>query len=108
MTHIANGTLMGVCYPSKDWVKIDPIRNIANGYPPTCIVHGQSDTMVPITLSHDLYAVLKNAGVKCEMIEIPGEEHTFAGKMVKDSQTWNLQRRGFDWVESVLAAKSVQ
>jgi acetyl esterase/lipase len=107
MTHIANGTLMGVCCPSRNYNKIDPIRNIAKGYPPTCIVHGQSDTMVPITLSQDLYTVLKKEGVNCEMIEVPGEEHTFAGKMVKGSKTWDLQRKGFDWVESVLAAKSV-
>jgi dipeptidyl aminopeptidase/acylaminoacyl peptidase len=107
MTHIANGTLMGVCYPSKDWDKIDPIRNITKGYPPTCIVHGQSDTMVPIDLSQDLYGVLKKEGVKCEMIEVPGEEHTFAGKMTKGDKTWELQRTGFDWVQSMLAAKSV-
>lgn len=59
--------------------------------------------MVPITLSQDLFAVLKKEGVACEMIEVPGEEHTFAGKMVKGGQTWELQRKGFDWVESVLA-----
>ncbi|TID27548.1 putative U3 small nucleolar RNA-associated protein 13 [Venturia nashicola] len=103
MTHIANGTLLSVCAPSKDYDKIDPIHNIAKGYPPTCIVHGQSDTMVPITLSQELYAVLKREGVECEMIEVPGEEHTFAGKMVKGGQTWELQRKGFDWVEAALA-----
>lgn len=104
MTHITNGTLMDVCCPSKDFEKIDPIRNISKGYPPTCIVHGQSDTMVPITLSQELYAVLQKQGVECKMIEVPGEEHTFAGKMRKGDRTWDLQRKGFDWIETVLAA----
>lgn len=103
MTNIANGTVWDVCYPSEDWQKIDPVLNVSKEFPPTCIVHGQADTMVPMYLSTRLFEALKKEGVESQMIEVPGEEHTFAGKMVKGSQTWNLQREGFDFLEKVAA-----
>jgi acetyl esterase/lipase len=99
MTHIANGKVWDVCYSSKNFKKVDPALNVSSDTPPICIVHGDADTMVPLRLSKMLYQKLKNAGVDCEMIEVPGEEHTFAGKMVKGSQTWELQRKGFEWVK---------
>lgn len=103
MTQIANGTVMDAIYPSKEWENVDPLLNVSSSFPPTYIVHGQADTMVPISLSKDLLAALKQAGVKCGMTEVPGEEHTFAGKMKVESQTWNLQREGFDFLESLIA-----
>ncbi|KAI4596948.1 hypothetical protein KJ359_004858 [Pestalotiopsis sp. 9143b] len=103
MTQIAGGTVMDAIYPSKDWAKVDPLLNVAGaGFPPTYIVHGLADTMVPISLSRDLYAVLQQKGVKCGMTEVPDEEHTFAGKMKVGSQTWELQRKGFDFLESLI------
>jgi dipeptidyl aminopeptidase/acylaminoacyl peptidase len=102
MTQIANGTLLDTCFPSKEFEKIDAVLNIDRGFPPTCIVHGTSDTMVPIELSKELLGRLEKNGVRNEMIEVPGEEHTFAGKMVRGDETWNVQRRGFDFLEKVL------
>jgi len=102
LTQIANGTVFEACFPSKDWRKIDPILNVRSKFPPTCIVHGQSDTMVPISLSHDLYKVLKKENIESEMVEVPDEEHTFAGKMNKGSRTWELQRKGFDFLENIV------
>ncbi|ETS85889.1 hypothetical protein PFICI_03914 [Pestalotiopsis fici W106-1] len=103
MTQIGNGTVMDAIYPSKDWAKVDPLLNVDGAsFPPTYIVHGLADTMVPISLSRDLYAVLQQKGVKCEMTEVPDEEHTFAGKMKVGSQTWDLQRKGFDFLESLI------
>jgi acetyl esterase/lipase len=104
MTQIGNGTVMDAIYPSKDWSKVDPLLNISPGrFPPTYIVHGTADTMVPMKLSKDLYAVLQKERVKCGMTEVPDEEHTFAGKMKVGSRTWDLQRQGFDFLESLIA-----
>lgn len=105
MTQIANGTLMKSCFPSQDFEKIDPIRNVGQKFPPCCIVHGASDTMVPISLSEDLCAELRKNGTEVEFIEIPGEEHTFAGKMTKGSATYELQKKGFDFLEQELGKK---
>ena len=105
-THIANGTLMDVCYPSKDWKKIDACLNVGPKFPATCIVHGLEDRTVPPFLSRTLYSVLETEGVRCEFVDVPGEEHTFVGKMKKGSRTWELQRKGFDFLESVIGKSS--
>ncbi|KAH7002426.1 Alpha/Beta hydrolase protein [Ilyonectria destructans] len=101
-TQIANGKVMDAIFPSGDWDKVDPIRNISSSFPPTFIVHGDEDKMVPQSLSKGLLSVLSENGIKCGMRGIPDEGHTFAAKMKVGSQTWNLQREGFDFLESLI------
>jgi acetyl esterase/lipase len=102
LTQIARGTVLDAVYPSKEWDKVDPLRNIGPSFPPTFIVHGAEDTMVPISLSRDLYSALVNHGVSCGMREVPGEEHTFAARMEVGSSTWNIQREGFEFLEQLV------
>jgi acetyl esterase/lipase len=106
-TQIAGGTVPSVIYPQSQSTDpgfdlVDPARNVSAGFPPTYIVHGQADTMVPIDLSRDFLDTLKGAGVECGMTEVPGEEHTFAAMMKVGSQTWWLQREGFDFLEKII------
>ncbi|KAJ5698192.1 hypothetical protein N7462_000197 [Penicillium macrosclerotiorum] len=107
-TQIAGGTVLNAIYPpaaagtDPTFAQVDPAQNISASFPPTYIVHGQSDTMVPIDLSRELLARLQAADVRCGMTEVPGEEHTFAAMMKVGSQTWWLQREGFDFLESVI------
>ncbi|RKK80203.1 hypothetical protein BFJ69_g4393 [Fusarium oxysporum] len=102
LTQLANGTVLDAIFPSQDWSKVDPALNVDSSFPPTFIVHGAADTKVPIHLSRKLFDVLKQNGVNCCMVEVPGEEHTFAAKMEVGSVTWNLQRQGFDFLESLI------
>ena len=104
-TQIASGTVIDVIYSSKDdpgMARIDPILNVEDGFPPTYIVHGMADTMVPIGLSRALLQKLKDHGVRCGMTEVPDEEHTFAAMMEVGSKTWWLQREGFDFLEQII------
>lgn len=102
LTQIANGTVLDACFPSKELRHtVDPLSNVRPGFPPTFIVHGDADTMVPISLSRALYDKLQECGVRCKMVEVPNEEHTFAAKMKVGSQTWKLQRKGFDFLEDM-------
>lgn len=107
-TQIANGSVLRACYPPENRNVIDPIKNISPNFPPTFIVHGQEDKMVPIDLSRDLFASLKKNGVQCGMNEVPNEGHTFAAQMKVGSRTWELQRKGFDFLESVINSKTSQ
>ncbi|CAN8098970.1 unnamed protein product [Discula destructiva] len=102
LTRIAKGKVMEAVCPSGEHDKVDPILNISASFPPTFIVHGAADTMVPISLSSRLLSALQEAGVRCGMVEVPGEEHTFAAKMKVGSQTWELQRQGFDFLQSLI------
>ncbi|KAH8678393.1 Alpha/Beta hydrolase protein [Xylariales sp. PMI_506] len=101
-TQIAGGSVMQAIFPSEDWAAVDPLLNVSSSFPPTFIVHGTADTMVPLSLSKTLHAALLEAGVKCGLKEVPGEEHTFAGKMKVGTPTWEIQREGFDFLESLL------
>lgn len=58
--------------------------------------------MVPIELSRELFRRLSGAGVQCGMTEVPNEEHTFAAMMEVGSETWWLQREGFDFLERII------
>ncbi|KAF2023906.1 alpha/beta-hydrolase [Setomelanomma holmii] len=104
MHQIATGNVLKTiwsAYPNE-LDKIDPLLNVNKNWPPVCIVHGTADTMIPMSLSKELEARLKEEGVEVAFVEVEGEEHTFAGKMVKGSKTWETQRRGFDWLEGVV------
>jgi acetyl esterase/lipase len=99
LSNIANGRVLDVIFPSGDWQKVDPLLNISESFPPTFIVHGEADTMVPLELSQELYSALRKSGVECGMRVIAGEEHTFAAKMKVGSQTWDLHLEGFAFLE---------
>ncbi|EFY85755.1 hypothetical protein MAC_08225 [Metarhizium acridum CQMa 102] len=102
-TQIANGRVLDVVMPSKEWSKVDPIRNITPSFPPTFIAHGTEDKMVPMSLSKGLLKVLRQNNVHSAMVEVPNEGHTFAGTMKVGSTTWELQRQGFDFLESLVS-----
>jgi len=102
LSQVANGSVMDAVYPSRKWEEVDPLLNINSGFPPTYIVHGGADTKVPKQLSQKLYQELQDFGVQCGMSEAPGEEHTFAAKMEVGSSTWDIQRRGFDFLQRLI------
>lgn len=77
--------------------------NVKKGFPPTFVVHGLEDKMVSIEVSRELVRVLKEAGVECGMVEVPGEGHTFAMAMEVGGRTWGMQMEGFEFFERVIS-----
>ncbi|EUC40262.1 hypothetical protein COCMIDRAFT_109272 [Bipolaris oryzae ATCC 44560] len=108
LTRIAKGQVLQAIIPDGQYDQVDPVRNISNTFPPVFIVHGTADTMVPIHLSRALFDELRKHDVQCGMIEVPDEEHTFAAKMQIGSETWNLQRQGFDFLQSLIRRTHVE
>ncbi|KAH7175083.1 Alpha/Beta hydrolase protein [Fusarium flagelliforme] len=102
LTQIANGNVLDTIFPSREWQKVDPILNIKSKFPPTFIVHGLADTMVPISLSRALIQQLKKHNIQSQLLEIPDEEHTFAARMKVGSSTWNLQKQAFDFLRDLI------
>ena len=49
------------------------------GFPPTLIIHGEADTVVPVALAHGLEARLTALRVPHEQLLLPGEGHWFSG-----------------------------
>ncbi len=103
-TQIAQGSVLKAVFPKSQWEKVDPLRNISPLFPPTFIVHGAEDFMVPTRLSRDLHSALVQCGVECGMEEVPGEGHSFANRMT--TAAWEIQRKGFDFLESLLHPRS--
>lgn len=102
MTRIGRGQVLQAILPDRQYERVDPIKNISGTFPPVFIVHGAADTMVPIHLSQALLVELRNHGVRCGMVDVPDEEHTFAARMRMGSETWKLQRQGFDFLQSLV------
>ena len=52
-----------------------PSSHVGSASPPTLIVHGVGDSAVPLAASETVAAALSAAGVKHQMVAIPGQNH---------------------------------
>src|SRR6478672_1379562 len=62
---------------------LSPIYGISKKTPPTLIIHGEADTLVPIQQSERYLDKLKAEGVETKLERRPGKGHGWAG-MEKD------------------------
>ena len=54
-----------------------PVRNVTPDYPPTLLLHGDEDTDVPLALSQQMAAALKEHHVSHRLIIMKGRGHAF-------------------------------
>jgi len=64
-------------FPESMAPAISPIRFVSPDDPPTLLIHGDADELVPISNSEVLYEALQEAGVTSDFITIPGGDHGF-------------------------------
>lgn len=65
----------------------DPREDRIPGYPPLLILHGESDSEIPVALAHRLYDRMRAHGGDVEMQLYPGAEHAFNGPW-----SWNYRK----------------
>lgn len=83
---------------SQEWrAKASPTRYISENTPPTLIVHGDADTMVPIQQSHELMAKLTEVGIPHELVIIPGAEHSWMG--TPQTEVDRIVDLTIDWIQ---------
>ncbi len=58
---------------------ISPIIHVSGDDPPTLLIHGDADGLVPVSNSHEMYAALQAHGVESKLVIIPGADHGFRG-----------------------------
>jgi acetyl esterase/lipase len=63
--------------------QISPITHVSSDDPPTLIIHGDADTLVPIQQAKIMVDKLKEAGVAAELMVKPGAGHGW-GDLPKD------------------------
>ncbi len=57
-----------------------PLHHVSPAFPPTLLLHGGADKVVPVTASTVLYEALVKAGVPVEMHLYAEQPHGFAGQ----------------------------
>lgn len=60
------------------WREISPTHHVRPGLPPTLIIHGTADHVVPYTNATDFTAKMIAAGNHCELVTLEGIAHGFA------------------------------
>lgn len=55
--------------------RVSPITYVRSGVPPVLTVHGDSDPLVPYSQAVQLHDALKTAGVRNQLITVPGGKH---------------------------------
>ncbi len=80
----------GTCAADK-LAMVSPVSYIDRRDPPTLLIHGTEDKVVPASQSRLLEARLKAAGVPVQAIYIPAVDHSFIGKTPAETRSATLQ-----------------
>ena len=57
-----------------------PIERVAPGFPPTLLLHGTADEVVPSRASQQLYEALTAVGTTAELRLYSGQRHEFVSR----------------------------
>ena len=55
--------------------EVAPATHVSKGDPPTLIIHGDADRLVPIQQAHWIMPKFKEAGIEAELLVMPGKDH---------------------------------
>jgi dipeptidyl aminopeptidase/acylaminoacyl peptidase len=78
--------------------EISPIYHVEKNTPPTLIVHGDKDALVPLQQAQSMEAKMKECGATCDLIVKPGGGHD--GVLVKEHLG-----KAIEWFDKYLAKK---
>ncbi len=59
----------------SSYVAASPVDQVSPHDPPTFLVHGATDSLVPVSQSEELAAALTEVGVPNRLVVIPGAGH---------------------------------
>ncbi|NRA83982.1 MAG: S9 family peptidase [Gammaproteobacteria bacterium] len=65
------------------YVEQSPLYHADKINTPLLLIHGDSDTNVPVSESHSMYTALKLLGKEVDLIEFKGQNHTFNQRTVR-------------------------
>jgi len=73
----AENRLLGEAGNDEVAAKASPINYANSGFPPTILIHGNADQVVPNSASFNMYHALNNAGAGVELHVFDGAPHAF-------------------------------
>jgi acetyl esterase/lipase len=76
--------------------------------PPALLIHGTADHTVPVQQSRDFYALLRSKGVRAELVEIPGVDHSFIGATPEATRAASLLalQKSFEFIDRTVGPGS--
>ena len=77
-------------FPAEQRRELSPVDFASADDPPTLIIHGDQDAVVPIVQGELMLHALQDAGVESELIVIEGAEHGFTGPDADFAQAESL------------------
>lgn len=96
-----NGRFPALNFDPSEGAAYSPIVHVSGDDPPTLLIHGDADGLVPVQNSHDMYAALQEHGVTSKVIIIPGADHGFRGDDAVQAMTATV-----DWFRQHLGTQS--
>ncbi|MFL2705657.1 MAG: alpha/beta hydrolase fold domain-containing protein [Gammaproteobacteria bacterium] len=88
--------LMGSDASEEDYTKASPMNYVSEDFPPCMLVHGSTDTVVPLKESTDFYDKLKEKNIPASLHVYSEEEHAFDGESYKGRSVADLQALFFN------------
>ncbi|WP_224756535.1 alpha/beta hydrolase [Streptomyces sp. col6] len=77
--------LLGPAAQQEEAVRLaGPLAHVSRDAPPTLLVHGDADPLVPCDQSRRLAAALTGAGATAELVVVPGAGHCFDGADLRE------------------------
>lgn len=74
------GLLLGGAVGRDIEDQASPLAHVRSDHPPTMLVHGNADDVVPVEASFAMYHALVTAGAPCDLHVFHGEPHAFDAK----------------------------
>lgn len=84
--------------------EFSPINFFSSDDPPTLIIHGEKDQIVPINEGESIYQALLKTGVETKFVKIPGVGHSFIGEN-EDKAKDQALAESISWFEEHLVGK---
>jgi acetyl esterase/lipase len=81
-----------------------PATYVDAGDPPVLLIHGVNDRTVPVKQSRDFLVTLKAKGLRAELVEIAGVDHSFIGASAESTRAASLQAldRSLDFIDRTI------
>jgi acetyl esterase/lipase len=94
-------------YFGADAAKASAVTFLDAKDPPFLLIHGDSDTTVPVAQSREMIGKLKAAGMKAEFIELPGINHSWIGKTPAETTAAHIKalQATFDFFDATVGKK---
>ena len=87
----AYAMLMGSEASEEDYKKASPMNYVSQDFPPCMLVHGSTDSVVPLKESTGFYDKLKEKNIPASLHVYAEEEHAFDGESEKGRSVADLQ-----------------